>query len=248
MPSFAIRRRDRLAAAVLTLAVAGACWAWLGKMLWDMSVMPMDGMAMPAPDPGYALWLVVMWTVMMAAMMLPSALPATLAFAGFSRGETESPARTPAFVLGYVLAWTAFSVAAAALQWGLERGALMSPATMALRGEALAGAVLIAAGIYQWTPLKRACLGKCRSPIGFLMTEWRDGLSGALVMGIRHGLYCVGCCWALMALLLAAGVMNALWIVGLTVFVIVEKISPLGEPISRVAGVVLVVAGLWLMV
>jgi len=118
---------------------------------------------------------------------------------------------------------------------------------MALKGEAVAGCVMIAAGLYQWTPLKHVCLRKCRTPIGFLMTEWRDGPAGAVRMGWNHGLFCVGCCWALMALLFVAGVMNPLWIIGLTLFVIIEKVAPFGDLISKVAGGALVVAGAWLL-
>ena len=152
-----------------------------------------------------------------------------------------------AFVLGYVLAWGAFSLAAAAGQWSLERGELLSSMGMAFKNDVAAGGVLIIAGLYQWTPLKHACLKRCRTPIGFLMTEWRDGFSGAVIMGWRHGVFCVGCCWALMALLFVAGVMNALWIIGLTLFVIVEKLAPKGDLIARTAGLGLVLSGTWLV-
>ena len=244
-------RRERHLALIFVIAVSGLCWAWLGKMLWDMGAMPMDGAtAMPSGGPGYLFWLAVMWLVMMAAMMLPSAGPMTLAFADFSK-DVERRADVGAiglFVAGYVAAWAVFSLVAALGQWTLERADVMSSMTMAVTNDTVAGCVLVAAGIYQWTPLKHVCLKNCRSPIGFLMTQWRDGPSGAALMGWRHGAFCVGCCWALMALLFVAGVMNALWIVGLTLFVIIEKVAPYGEAIARVGGMVLVLAGVWLMV
>ncbi len=243
-------RRDRVAALALVVALAGVCWAWLGKMIWDMAAMPADGGTMaPSPaGPGYLAWLILMWLVMMAAMMLPSALPMTLAFADFARPEERRAAvpPTPLFVAGYVSAWGAFSLAAGIGQWALEVAGAMSPSRMALKHEAVAGWVLMAAGLYQWTPLKHACLRRCRTPFGFLLTEWRDGPAGALVMGWRHGLFCVGCCWALMALLLVAGVMNPLWIVMLTLFVVVEKVAPHGDRITRAAGLGLLLAGAWL--
>ena len=239
-------RRERQIALIGIVAVAGVCWAWLGRMLWDMTAMPVDGvMAMPPGGAAYLGWLVIMWLVMMAAMMLPSAAPMTLAFADFSSGrDRRADGRAVgAFVSGYVAAWAAFSLVAATVQWGLEHGSLMSSMTMAVSNETIAGCVLIAAGLYQWTPLKHVCLRNCRSPIGFLMTQWRDGPAGAALMGWRHGLFCVGCCWALMALLFVAGVMNALWIVGLTLFVVVEKVAPHGDTIARAAGVGLMLAG-----
>lgn len=243
--------RDRFFALMAVVLLAGLAWAWLGKMIWDMGAMPMDGMDMPmrADGAGYVAWLVLMWLVMMAAMMLPTALPMTLAYADFSGREAGQGTVSPvaAFIAGYVLAWGGFSLAAALGQWGLERIDLLSPMAMALRSDVAAGVVLIVAGLYQWTPLKHACLKQCRTPIGFLLTEWREGSVGALVMGWRHGLFCVGCCWALMALLFVAGVMNALWIVGLTLFVLIEKIAPRGDMVARMAGAGLAVAGLWLV-
>jgi len=242
--------RYRQVALVTIVTVAGMCWAWLGEMIWDMSAMPMDGTAMlPSDQAGYVAWLVLMWLVMMAAMMLPTAAPMTLAFSDFSGGRGQRPMSSliTAFVLGYVLAWGAFSLLAAAGQWSLERGELLSSMGMAFKNDVAAGGVLIIAGLYQWTPLKHACLKRCRIPIGFLMTEWRDGFSGAVIMGWRHGVFCVGCCWALMALLFVAGVMNALWIIGLTLFVIVEKVAPRGDLIARTAGLGLVLSGTWLI-
>lgn len=242
--------RDRLVALVVVVALSGLCWAWLGKMIWDMGAMPMQGAAgsLSSVRPGYVVWLVLMWLVMMAAMMLPSALPMTLAFADVSSGQDRrsSVQSVVAFILGYVGAWAAFSLGAAVGQMWLEQTAVWSSMAMALKIEAMAGGVLIAAGVYQWTPLKHVCLKKCRSPFGFLATEWRDGLAGAVVMGWRHGLFCVGCCWALMALLFVAGVMNTLWIIALTLLVVVEKVAPYGDLIARLTGLGLALAGAWL--
>jgi predicted metal-binding membrane protein len=188
-----------------------------------------------------------MWAVMMAAMMVPSVSPAVLAFAGIGRArrEKDMPYVPAAFFLaGYLAAWTAFGAAAAAAQEGLRSAALLSP-EMAANSRWIARALLVAAGIFQWTPLKNACLRHCRSPLGFLLTEWRDGRVGALYMGWRHGLYCVGCCWLLMALLFVVGVMNLVWVAALAAFVIVEKILPAGPIVARLAGVALTAWALW---
>jgi len=245
-------RRDRFTALVIVVTLAGLCWVYLGKMIWDMRAMPMDGgaMSMASPAFGDVVWLFLMWFVMMAAMMLPSAMPMILAYTDFATAKDRRAAFRPiaAFFLGYVATWGAFSLAAAIGQWTLERATLVLPMAMALKHEAVAGGMLMAAGLYQWTPLKHVCLKKCRTPFGFLMTEWRDGTDGAFVMGWRHGVFCVGCCWALMALLFVAGVMNPFWIVLLTLFVILEKVAPYGDVIARVVGLGLVIAGTWLAV
>jgi predicted metal-binding membrane protein len=150
------------------------------------------------------------------------------------------------FFLGYLAVWTVFSAVATLAQWGLHKAALLSP-TMAATSPVLNGGLLLAAGVFQWTPLKRACLKNCRSPLSFLMSEWRDGLEGAFVMGLRHGSYCLGCCWILMALLFVAGVMNLLWVAAISLFVMGEKILARGELLGHVTGVVLVTAGVLLM-
>jgi predicted metal-binding membrane protein len=146
---------------------------------------------------------------------------------------------TGAFVLGYVVVWGVFSLVAGALQFGLDQAALLSP-MMETTSIALAGSVLIAAGLYQWTPLKQACLRQCRSPLEFIVTQWRDGVRGAFAMGLRHGGYCLGCCWLLMLLLFVGGVMNLVWIAGLALFVLVEKLAPAGHWTGRAAGAGLV--------
>jgi predicted metal-binding membrane protein len=195
-----------------------------------------------------ALLLLAMWAVMMIAMMLPSAAPMILMFALVNRRRVEQTrpvARTGVFVAGYLIVWTIYSALAAAGQWALHQAALLSD--VAAVGPRVGGALLIAAGLYQWTPLKRACLAACRSPLSFLLTEWREGRRGALVMGLRHGAYCVGCCWMLMALLFVAGVMNLVWVVVLAGLVLVEKLAPAGLGVGRVAGVVMVAAGVALL-
>jgi predicted metal-binding membrane protein len=153
---------------------------------------------------------------------------------------------TTVFVPSYLLVWGGYSVVAPLAQWGLHSAALLSP-MIVVTSPIVGGLLLMAAGSFQWTPLKSTCLRQCRSPLGFVMTEWREGTWGALVMGLRHGSYCVGCCWVLMALLFVAGVMNLLWVAVIAALVLVEKVLPRGELVGRVAGGVLVLAGLALL-
>jgi predicted metal-binding membrane protein len=196
-------------------------------------------------DVGVLAVALLMWAVMMAAMMLPSAAPMILLFGTIARRRqttVDSPADAGVFGVGYVVVWAAFSLVAVALQFGLEQAALLSP-MMSTTSRALAGAVLIGAGVYQWTPLKQDCLRRCRSPLDFLMTEWREGRRGAFVMGLRHGGYCLGCCWVLMLLLFVGCIMNIAWVAGIAVFVLVEKLAPAGHWIGRGAGVALILWG-----
>ena len=250
-----IVRRDRIAVGAGVVVVASLAWAHLLGMGGHDAAMGRGmgaGMAMPhMQEWGGAdlALLIVMWAVMMVAMMLPSAAPLVLLFATLSRRRRErrSPAApTTALAAGYLVAWTAFAVAAGIAQWGLHRAALLSPAT-ATAGPMLGGLLLVAAGLYQWTPLKGRCLSECRSPLGFLTREWREGTLGALVMGARHGAFCVGCCWVLMALLFVAGVMNMFWIAALAIYVLVEKVAPAGGWLARVAGLLLVAWGGWVL-
>ena len=193
--------------------------------------------------PGYVAWLFLMWAVMMAAMMLPTAMPMALMFVRLS-GDRAGVARTLAgFILGYLVVWAGFSAGATALHWGLEAGGLVTRMEMRLASAWAIGAVLAVAGVWQLTPLKDACLARCRSPIGFLLSEWRPGLAGATVMGLRHGLFCVGCCWALMALLFAGGVMNIAVIALLTLYMLAEKTIGVGRGLSRAAGVAMIAGG-----
>ena len=187
----------------------------------------------------------VMWAVMMVGMMAPSASPMLLLFAAAraGRGERGVSLATLTFGLGYVAVWTGFSVGAALAQWGLHQAAMLSQ-TMASSSSRLSGAILIAAGAYQLTPWKSRCLTHCRSPLGFLMTNWCDGTPGAFRMGFRHGGYCLGCCWALMCMLFVVGVMNLVWVAALTGLVLIEKIGPAGAIVARVAGAAMVVLGI----
>jgi predicted metal-binding membrane protein len=186
----------------------------------------------------------------MIAMMTPSVTPVILLFAGVSRrrrmqGVPAAPVAV--FTLGYLLAWTGYAVLAALTQSALHSAALLSP-TMSSASPLLGGALLIVAGLYQWLPLKGACLSHCRSPLGFFSAEWREGVSGALQMGFRHGSYCVGCCWALMALLFVAGVMNLVWVAAIAGFVLAEKVMPNGRLLGRVTGVALAAFGVWVLI
>jgi predicted metal-binding membrane protein len=189
-----------------------------------------------------------MWVVMMVGMMAGSAMPVILLFAGAHAQQGKRAVRQLAllFGLGYAATWTGFSASATLGQWALHDAALLSP-MMAMSSAAVGGVMLCAAGAYQFTSLKRTCLTHCRSPLGFLMTHWRDGRIGAFQMGIRHGVYCLGCCWAMMLALFAVGVMNLTWIAALTLLVLMEKLGPAGVTVARIAGVILIGAGLVLL-
>jgi predicted metal-binding membrane protein len=235
------------------LAALGATtllsWAWLVPMARDM-YGEMDGwsawmMTRNWDFPHLAL-LFAMWVVMMIGMMLPSAAPALLLYAGIVRKSPDGERarlHVYAFATGYVLVWTAFSFLATVLQRLLANSALLSP-MMESRGW-LGGALLIAAGIYQLTPFKRTCLESCRSPAAFIVGHWQRGFPGALRLGIAHGIFCLGCCWALMLLLFVGGVMNLWWIGALTIFVLLEKLAPLGAQGGRLSGVLIVGLGLF---
>ena len=240
-------RRDLIFTASCILLLAGLCWAYLihldRQMAAAMSMPDMDmpGMKMRSDF----LYAFAMWSVMMAGMMAPSAAPVFLLYARTraARGEGMTSPAVLLFGSGYLAVWTAFSACAALAQWALHRAALLSPA-MNVVSPRLAGAILIAAGAYQLTPWKQKCLTHCRSPLGFLMTGWRGGLRGAFQMGFSHGLFCLGCCWALMGILFAMGVMNLVWVAALTAFVLLEKVGPGGVIAARVAGVALVLFGI----
>lgn len=189
--------------------------------------------------------LFLMWSIMMVAMMVPSATPMVLTFLTVNhRRQAAGRPYVPVgfFVFGYLAVWTAYSAAATFAQWGLHQAALLSTEMTAM-SPAINGAILIAAGVFQFTPWKRTCLEGCRSPLTFLMAEWRESPRGALIMGLRHGAFCLGCCWILMAVLFVVGVMNLYWVVAIALFVMAEKILPRGELIARIAGVLLAAAG-----
>ncbi len=241
------------------LALLGAlAWAYLVHLHTTMPGTTMESMGMggamtlPQAQPwqgGDLLVAFLMWVIMMVAMMTPSAIPLLLLVATVSRQRQQAPspaAMAAALFTGYVAVWTGFSLAATLVQAGLQSAAWLSPAMSSLRPPA-AGIVLVAAGVYQFTPWKYACLVRCRTPLGFLLAEWRAGTAGALRMGVRHGVYCVGCCWLLMAMLFAVGVMNLLWVVVLAGYVLVEKVTPGGWWVSRAIGVLLVGWGGWML-
>ena len=251
------RREGWIIAAALG-AIAVAAWIWMIREARELSVtgiceclgMQMGGNTGGAWSAFTLLPLFFMWAGMMVAMMLPSATPMILTFAAVSRNRRrqERPyVPVTIFVAGYVAIWTAFSVVAALAQWFLHRAALLSPA-MASTSAWLGGLLLLAAGIFQFTPLKHACLTQCRAPFDFIMTRWREGAGGAFRMGVEHGLFCAGCCWALMSLLFVAGVMNVLWIAALSLIVGLEKLLPRGFWLSCATGVILTGWGAWLIV
>lgn len=246
-----VLRRDQLAVATGLSLAALMAWGWT----LAGAGMPMgsdDGMAMveaigsaamtPSPwSPSHAAMILLMWWIMMVAMMLPSAAPLILLAVTLHRrkGRLGRPELTGGVLTaGYLLVWGAFSLAATMVQWGLEAGGLTSPATMAV-GPAAAGGILLAAGLYQLTPLKQACLSRCRSPVAFLSAHWRPGALGAFRLGLAHGAYCVGCCWFLMALLFVGGVMNPFWIGAIALYVLAEKLAPHGYLLRRASGLAL---------
>lgn len=238
-------RRDRMIVVLGLAVMAALAWAYTLHL-----AAAMGDMAMPHVHPWQAmdfLMMFVMWAVMMMAMMLPSAAPMILIFAAIQRRRQarRSPVvPTALFALSYIIVWTGFSVVATGANWALHQGGLMTGMSGAAL-PAVAGLLLIAAGLFQWTPLKNTCLTRCRSPLGFLMTEWREGRRGALVVGIRHGVYCVLCCWALMSLLFVLGVMNLVWIAVLAAVALAEKVAPGGVWLSRALGVLLIAWGSW---
>jgi predicted metal-binding membrane protein len=260
-----VLRRDRLVVAGSLGVIVALAW---GYVLWlandmDMGGMDMTGFRMipagigimaPANAPWKAIEFALvfaMWAVMMVGMMAPSAAPMILMYARVGRqGRAEGKPFAPTgwFAGGYFLVWTGFSLAATTIQWGLERAALLD-SQMASVSQVLGGIVLVLAGVYQWTPLKDACLAQCQSPLGFLMRHggFRSDATGCLVLGMRHGAYCVGCCWLLMALLFIGGVMNVLWIALLALLVLVEKLAPFGRWVARTAGIACVAAGAWML-
>jgi predicted metal-binding membrane protein len=261
----AVLRRDRFVVIVALAVITALAWADLAWLAGDMAMGGMDmtgyrmipagrGLMMPADAPWQPIefgYVFVMWLVMMIGMMMPSAAPMILIYARVGRqaaSEGKPFASSVWFAGGYLLAWTAFSLVATSAQWALERAALLTP-MMESASNRLGAAVLILAGVYQWVPLKDACLSHCRSPLLFIQQHggFRREPIGALALGFRHGIYCIGCCWALMALLFVGGVMNLFWIATLAILVLFEKVVPFGRVVARAAGLVLIAGGVWLM-
>jgi predicted metal-binding membrane protein len=242
---------ELISTVVLLIALPVACWAWIVVMARDM-YGPMTGasrwMMTSSWDAPHMLLLWAMWLVMMTGMMLPSAAPAILIYgsAGRRRQDFPSARSTYALAAGYITVWALFSLVATAVQRLLNEWLVMSP-MMEPTSPVTGGVLLIVAGVYQVTPFKQACLRACQSPFGYLMRRWREGVGGAFRMGMEHGLYCLGCCWALMLLLFAGGVMNLAVIGSLTLFVILEKTGVLGRHGARISGAILVASGVWML-
>jgi predicted metal-binding membrane protein len=244
-------KHERVVAATLLVVVPLLCWAWIALMAHDMygTMTGASAWMMTTDwDAPHLLLLFAMWAVMMTAMMLPSASPLVLLYAGALRanGDPQVARKTYAMAAGYVVVWVLFSVAATVLQRVLA-SALVLTAMMEPETPGATAVLLAVAGLYQLTPLKRACLRVCRSPLAYLLQHWGDsGTLAAFRLGAGHGLYCLGCCWALMLLLFAGGVMNLLVIVALTLWVLAEKFVPFGDAMAKASGAVLLALAAWM--
>ncbi len=253
--------RDRWIIGGCVALIAALAWVWLWRQ-WaqmsgaddsmagmDMAGMDMSGgaMASPADALGYISSAFAMWLLMMIAMMLPSASPMILLYGRLARGaraQGAAMAPTAIFAGVYLAVWGGFSALAALAQWLLVRSGVISELSLAIGDRRVGGALLVAAGLYQATPVKRACLDSCRSPLSVLMRLWRPGWAGAARLGFAHGVYCLGCCALLMSLLFVFGVMNLIWVAALALFVLIEKLLPIGSRISAGAGIVAMFVGL----
>ncbi|HSG17448.1 MAG TPA: DUF2182 domain-containing protein [Anaerolineae bacterium] len=252
--AWTVIRRDRLIVLTGLAAVILAAMIYTVNMAGQLN-KPMDVAMMTAGHsamPGvHGFWvLFAMWTIMQVAMMSPTTVPMILMHGKIERHRQPHSFpyfRTILFFLGYIFLWVLFSLVFALLQMGLLSAELLSP-MMATNTPWLTGGILIAAGLFQFSHLKQACLKQCRSPVTYLMTEWRNGRSGAMLMGLKHGLHCVGCCWIIMALLFAAGVMNLFWMAAITAFVLIEKLAARGDQFGRVVGVGLIAWGILVII
>ena len=236
--------------------VSATGWLYMFYMAWAMENMHLVDMWMP-PQVGSRVWtgfdffmLFLMWFTMMIAMMTPTIVPMVMMFTTVNKSKKQKQqpyAPTSLFLIGYLLAWGLFSIVVSLIQWPLHESGLLNP-MMNSRSYLLSGGILILAGLYQFTPLKDVCLNQCRTPLGFIMTAWKEGYVGALKMGFHHGTFCVGCCWALMLILFAVGVMNMLWVILITIFVLLEKVLPFPTKVMRsITGFSLVIwGGYWL--
>jgi predicted metal-binding membrane protein len=248
--------RERRIIASCILLVGALAWAYLIRLDHQMAssaesqtMMAKMGMTIDASwGARDFLFTFAMWAVMMVGMMTAAAAPVLLLFTEMQpkRGEGEVPIEAMLFGLGYATVWVGFSAAAALAQWSLHQGMWLS-SNMVVTSSRLAGLILIGAGAYQLTPAKGACLRQCQSPLGFLLANWRHGGKGALQMGIRHGAYCLGCCWALMFVLFVVGIMNLAWVAALTAFILAEKFGPGGARIARVGGSVMIGFGAFIL-
>ncbi|AOY90094.1 hypothetical protein BKP64_01080 [Marinobacter salinus] len=243
-----LRVRDSLVTLVGLLAIVGLSWLYLFGLASDMASMSPGMMTFKDWTPGYFVLMLVMWGIMMVAMMTPSAAPMIMLYRQVARKNhlTGAMLGTALFAGGYLLVWMLFSLVATALQWLLEQWALLSP-YMRSQNQLFSGVILIAAGIYQFSSLKQACLRRCQGPLIFITRYWRSGLRGAFEMGIRHGAYCVGCCAALMALLFVGGIMDLSVIAAIAGVVLLEKLMPGGEWVARGIGSLAIALGAFLM-
>ena len=247
-----------VAVAVLLLVAAAGAYTVLGVGM-NMSAVQMTAMTYDMADPMMASsglpvnWVLMflMWWIMMVAMMTPSAVPLLMLFTAVKRqGQDGHKAAgyTSILLFGYLVAWALFSAIATTLQWVLQEVDVLSGQIMVIKSPTVAGGLMVLVGIYQFTSIKNACLSRCRAPAQFIAQHHRPGSAGALRLGMHHGAYCLGCCWALMALLFVGGVMNLYWITGITLYVLLEKVLPQGKHIARLAGICLIVAGVYLVV
>tara|TARA_B100000315_G_scaffold228943_1_gene238147 strand:- start:11398 stop:12165 length:768 start_codon:yes stop_codon:yes gene_type:complete len=239
-------RRDFIAIIISLGGITLLSWLYLLLMAANMP-MP-DGMRAIQIQPwniGYFMMMFLIRAIMMIGMMLPSVTPMVMIYAAVARKSTSQGmpvAPTGAFVSGYAAMWLIFSLFATTTQWGLDQAALLSPMIVS-NSVGLGATLLISAGIYQWLPIKNKCLHQCRSPVHFITTHWQPGIMGAFRMGISHGAFCLGCCWVLMCLLFVGGVMNLLWIAAITLFVLLEKMLPLGDVGGRMMGLLMITTG-----
>ena len=239
-------QRQRVLLAMLLVAMVGLAWTYLIWMASNMTLHDSSHLArralMPAMTSSQTIhvwWLIVMWAVMSVAMMLPTALPMVMLFNRFWSGrhpDIDSVKPTLLLVLGYLSVWIVFGFAAALLQLWLEHLQAVTPVMGRMSNPLVGGLVLMGAGLFQLTPLKTACLSKCRTPLMFLNTRWREGRGGSFLMGFDHGAFCLGCCWALMLVMFVAGVMNLLWMAALAALMLAEKIVPKGEALAQITG------------
>lgn len=244
--------KDRIVILSIIGIVTLLCWTYLIDMAIGMDKMMAAGhmMKIPVWTGAYFTAMLLMWVVMMIGMMAPTAIPMVLVYAAVSRkaarqGSTLAP--TSIFVSGYIVMWVVFSVVATLAQWGLDEAALLSP-MMVSNSPWFGAMLLIAAGVFQFTPFKNACLRHCRAPAYFISEHWKPGNLGALRMGAEHGVYCIGCCWILMGLLFFGGVMSLLWIAGITLFVLLEKVVPLGDLGGRIGGGAMILTGVTMLI
>jgi predicted metal-binding membrane protein len=245
-------RRDKVTVVFCMATVTLIAWVYMIRMAFEMTEAGMS-----VSDPCMVDWslrdfrmIFSMWSMMMVAMMLPTVAPIILIFSAVNRqrsNERNPLIPTGLFLLAYLFVWVAYSALATFAQWGLHASAILSH-SMTINSPILGGAFFLAAGVFQWTPFRDACMSHCRSPIGFVLTEWREGKRGAMIMGLKHGTFCVGCCWMLMALSFVLGAMNMLWMAMLTIFMFLEKVIwPTNIWVSRIAGVALATWGLWII-